>query len=138
MAAVGKFPRKQEDAIAALLTHRTIEEAAKATGIGLRTMLRWLKIPEFDNSYRDARRAAFGQTIARLQQGASAAASTLMKVMIDPATSPSVRVRAADSILDHARHGIEVEDIAVRVSALEQIALSQRGDRDRESLGSEE
>jgi transposase-like protein len=57
----GKFGRKKEEAIAALLTHRNIEEAAKAAGIGPNTLLRWLKVPEFQAAYREARRAAFGQ-----------------------------------------------------------------------------
>jgi transposase-like protein len=43
----GKFGRKKEEAIAALLTQRNIEEAAKAAGIGANTLLRWLKAPEF-------------------------------------------------------------------------------------------
>ena len=42
-----KFGRKKEEAIAALLTQRNIEEAARTAGIGTRTLLRWLKIPEF-------------------------------------------------------------------------------------------
>ena len=44
-------------------------------------------------------RDAFGQAIARLQQGTSAAATTLLKVMIDPGAPASVRVRAADSVV---------------------------------------
>ena len=40
----GKFGRKKEEAIAALLTQRNIEEAAKAAGIGANTLLRWLKV----------------------------------------------------------------------------------------------
>jgi hypothetical protein len=75
----GKFTRKKEDAIAALFTQRNIEEAAKAAGIGANTLLRWLKVPEFEAAYRAARREAFGQSIARLQQGTSAAATTLLK-----------------------------------------------------------
>jgi hypothetical protein len=90
-----KFGRKQEDAIAALLTQRNVEEAARAAGIGARTLLRWLKLPEFQDAYRQARREAFSQSIARLQQGTSAAATTLLKVMIDPNAPASVRVRAA-------------------------------------------
>src|SRR5579863_2024630 len=42
-----KFGRKQEEAIAALLTQRNIEEAAKSIGVAPKTLLRWLKIPEF-------------------------------------------------------------------------------------------
>jgi len=41
-----KFGRKKEDAIAALLTQRNVEEAARVAGIGTRTLIRWLKIPE--------------------------------------------------------------------------------------------
>ncbi|HMJ22731.1 MAG TPA: hypothetical protein VK513_12515, partial [Terriglobales bacterium] len=72
-----KFGRKKEEAIAALLTQRNIEEAARTAGIGTQTLLRLLKVPEFAIAYREARRAAFGQSIARLQQASSAAVSTL-------------------------------------------------------------
>jgi hypothetical protein len=124
----GKFARKQEDAIAALLTQRNIEEAAKAAGIGANTLLRWLKVPEFQKAYRDARRAAFSQSIARLQQGTSAAASTLIKLLLDPNTPASVRARVADSIFNHASKAIEIEDIDARVTELERAAgTSQPG-----------
>jgi transposase-like protein len=123
MATPGsKFERKKEEAIAALLTQRNIEEAAKTAGIGTQTLLRWLKLPEFDAAYRQARRAAFSQSTARLQQATSAAVSTLLKIMVDTNTPPSVRVRAADSVLDHAKQAIEIEDVEVRVAALEQAA----------------
>ena len=122
----GKFGRKKEEAIAALLTQRNIEEAAKVTGIGANTLLRWLKVPEFQTVYRQARRDAFGQAVARLQQGTSAAATTLLKTMIDPATPASVRVRAAEAIFKHAAKAIEVEDIEARVSALEASVAGER------------
>jgi hypothetical protein len=122
MAARGSIlGRKQEDAIAALLTQRNVEEAARAAGIGVRTLLRWLKLPQFQNAYRQARREAFGQAVSRLQQG-TAAATTLLKIMIDPAAPASVRVRAADSVFNHAAKAIEIEDIEARVAALEQAA----------------
>jgi hypothetical protein len=123
-----KFGRKQEEAIAALLTQRNLEEAAKSIGISPKTLLRWLKIPEFDAAYRQARRAAFSQSTARLQQATGAAVSTLLKIMVDQNSPPSVRVRAADSVLDHASKAIEIEDVEVRVAALEQAAeLSKQG-----------
>ena len=50
---------------------------------------RWQKQPEFQKAYRDARRAAFGQSISRLHQMSSAAVATLGKVMVDPGTPPS-------------------------------------------------
>lgn len=39
--------------------------------------------------------------------------------MVDPNTPASTKVRAADSILDYAAKAIEIEDIEVRVAALE-------------------
>jgi hypothetical protein len=96
-----KFGRKKEEAVAALLTQRNIEEAAKATGIAPNTLLKWIKEPEFQTAYREARRAAHGQSIARLQQATSAAVSTLLKVMVDAGTPASTKVRAADSVLNH-------------------------------------
>ena len=88
-----------EEAIAALLTHKNIDEAAKAAGVSNKTLFRWMQLPEFDRAYRDARRAAFGQATARLQQASSAAVSALLKVLVDPSSPASARVRAADCIL---------------------------------------
>jgi transposase-like protein len=67
-----KFGRKKEEAIAALLTQRNIEEAAKSIGIAPNTLLSWMRQPEFLTAYREARRDAYRQAIARLQQGTSA------------------------------------------------------------------
>ena len=125
----GKFGRKQEEAIAALLTQRNVEEAARAAGIGTRTLLRWMKDLEFQTAYRAARREAFGQSIARLQQGTSAAATTLLKLLIEPTTPASVRARVADSIFNHAAKAIEIEDIEARVAELERAAESSKGSR---------
>jgi hypothetical protein len=117
-----KFGRKKEQAIIALLTQRNVEEAAHAAGIGTATLFRWLQVPEFDAAYRKARRDAYSQSRARLQQACGAAVSTLLKVMVDPSTPASTRVRAADSVLGHSAKAIEVEDIEVRVTDLERAA----------------
>jgi hypothetical protein len=124
-----KFGRKQEEAIAALLTHRNTDDAARAVGVAPKTLLRWLQIPEFNAAYQEARRVAFRQSVARLQQASSAAVSTLLKVMVDPATPPGTKVRAADSVLDHSAKAIELEDIEARVSELERAAEASGGRR---------
>jgi transposase-like protein len=127
MATPGsKFTRKREEAIAALLSQRNIEEAAKSVGIGTQTLLRWLKIPEFQTAYREARRASFAQSTARLQQATSAAVSTLLKIMVDTSSPAATRVRAADSVLNHALQAIEIEDIEIRVAALERAEESSK------------
>jgi len=40
-----KFGRKKEEAIAALLTQRNVEEAARVAEIGTQTLYRWMKDP---------------------------------------------------------------------------------------------
>jgi len=117
-----KLGHKQEAAIIALLSQRNIEEAARAVTISAKTVLRWLKEPGFHAAYMEARRLAYGQSIARLQQASTAAATTLLKIMLDPNAPPSCRLRAADSILDHTIKAIEIEDIEARVSDLERAA----------------
>jgi hypothetical protein len=117
-----KFERKKEQAIAALLNHRTTEEAAKAVGIGVTTLFRWLNEPEFRAAYLKARREAVSQAIARIQQAAGAAGVTILKLMTDPNVPAAVRLRAAESVYDIAIKGIETEDIEARIAALERAA----------------
>lgn len=113
-----KFSRKMEQAIAALLAHRTVEEAARAAGIGHNTLLRWMKRPEFKAAYRDARRAGVSQAIARVQLTCGPAATTIMKLMADPKESGTVRLRAAMCLFQIA-NAIDLEDMEARLIELE-------------------
>lgn len=122
-----KFGRKQEQAIAALLTQRNLEEAAKAIGIAPNTLMNWMKDPEFDAAYRDAKRLAFSQSVGRMQQASSAAVTTVLKIMVDGNAPASTRLRAADIVLERTSKAIELEDIEARLAALEQAA----GDSDQ-------
>ena len=117
---------KQEEAIIALLSNRGVEDAARAVKITPRTLYRWLNEPEFDKAYRKARRAAFGQATARLQQMSGAAVATLGKMMVDQTVPPSTRVRAAEVIINNAARAIELEDVEARVGELERAAASQK------------
>jgi hypothetical protein len=116
-----KFGRKKEAAIAALLTSKNHEEAARAAGIDLKTLKRWLRIREFIDEYRRARWAAVEHAYARAQQHTSNAVAVLVMLMADPATPPSSRVRAALGVCDIAKHALDL-DIETRVSELERAA----------------
>jgi hypothetical protein len=117
-----KFERKKEQAIAALLTHRTTEEAAAAVGIGITTLFRWMNEPQFRSAYLKARRESVSQAIARMQQATGAAGVTILKLMMDPSVPPAVKLRAAESVFSLAIKGIETEDIEARIAALERAA----------------
>ena len=125
-----KFGRKKEQAIGALLSHRNLEESAKASGISTATLKRWMKLPEFKAAYLEARREVVFQTNARMQQNAGVAASVLFKLMADPATPPSIRARTAQCILECANKSLELEDIEARIARLEENEQWERGDSD--------
>jgi transposase-like protein len=120
---------KREAAILALLTARSVDDAARTVGIAPRTLYRWLQEPAFDAEYRKAKRSSFGQALARLQQGSGAAAATMLKIMVDPTVSASTRLRAADCVLNHSKNAIEVEDIEARLAELERAAKLDTGRR---------
>ena len=124
---VTKLKPKQEEAIMALLSNRTVEDAARVVKITPRTLYRWLNEPGFDAAYRQARRTAFSQCTARLQQASRAAVSVLLRVLTDRATPAAVQVRAADSVLNHAAKSMEIEDIEARVAEIERAVA--RGSR---------
>jgi hypothetical protein len=121
-----KFGRKKEQAIAALLSHRSVEEAARAVDLDPNTLLRWLQFPEFKAEYLKARREAVSQAVARLQQATGAAGVTILKLMTDPNVPAAVRLRAAECVFDHAIKGIELEDVEARVSELERASAESR------------
>ena len=112
----------REQLILALLQQPGLEKAAAVVGVSAITAWRISKTPEFQQEYRQARRECFSQSVARLQQMSGAAVTTLGKIMVDANAPAASRVRAADSILDHAAKAIEIEDIEVRVSELERAA----------------
>src|ERR1022692_1471903 len=120
----------------ALLTNQGVDNAARAVGIAPRTLYRWMNEPLFDKAYRKARRAAFGQGTARLQQASgaavstvlkimvdqNAAVSTVLKIMVDQNAAASTKLRAAELVLTHGAKAIEIEDVEARVSELERAA----------------
>ena len=129
-----KFGHKKEQAIAALLSHRNVEEAARAVGINANTLQRWLKDPEFDAAYREARRTAFCQSIARLQNASGAAVTTLLKIMLDTNAAAGTRLRAVEVVLERGGQALDIEDIEARVAELERAANSAKRSPTRSAI----
>jgi hypothetical protein len=115
-----KFERKADEAIAALLTRPSIEDAARGVGVSEKTIRRWLQDPQFNARYLQARRDSVRQASARMQQATGAAGTIILRLMTDPNVPPAVRLRAAECVFDHAIKGVELEDIEARVAVLEQ------------------
>jgi uncharacterized small protein (DUF1192 family) len=115
-----KLTRKQEQAITALLTCSSITDAAAQCGLAEVIIRRWLKQEAMQAAYRDARREVVRQAITQVQQATGEAVETLRQVMQDVDAPASAKVSAAKTILDTAVKAVELEDLEVRIAALEQ------------------
>jgi hypothetical protein len=118
-----KLPRKQQQAIAALIEAPTIREAAGVVGIGEATLFRWLQHADFQNAYRHAKQQIVSQAISRLQKASGEAVETLREIMNDTNKPPSARVSCAKTILDMAAKALEMDNLSTRIEALEKRVL---------------
>jgi hypothetical protein len=110
---------KKERAILALITEPTLKKAAEAVGVSERTVRRWLDEPEFATAHSKARRQSFVQGLALANLYVPMSVQTLAKTQQDPTAPHSAKVAAAQALLKFAREGIELDDMAQRVAALE-------------------
>ena len=111
-----KRERLRDQAIAALLSHPTVEAAATATGVSKTTLLRWMQDPEFQRAYRDVRRQVMDRSIGRLQAATGEAVTALRAAA---RSRGSVRVSAARAIWEFSFRARELMDIEERLAALE-------------------
>jgi hypothetical protein len=112
-----KQSRKEDEVILALLTEPTLERAAKKCRIAVKTLWRWLQQPEFQARYREARRVLFKEALLHLQQCSEKAVWALTRNL--QCAVPSVEVKAALGILEHAIKASHLYELQDRVSELE-------------------
>jgi len=129
-----KFGQKMEQAIVGLLSHGSLEAAARAVGIDPNTLLRWTKEPEFEAARQEARRTAYSQSIARLQEASGAAVTTVLKIMLDQNAPARARLRAAEIVLERGAKAIAMEDFEARVAELERAVDSAKQGRQRTAI----
>jgi hypothetical protein len=116
-----KRSRKTEQAVAALLNHATIEDAAKAVDVAVITLRRWVRDENFRSEYERARRQLMEHAAARLQQASSLAVETLRGIMQDESAPASARAMAARIVLEMGQRATELYDLEGRVSFLERV-----------------
>jgi hypothetical protein len=112
-----KQSRKQEQAIAALLSEPSVEAAAAKAGVGVSTLKRWLVEPGFRHLYQHARTGLLERVVATLLRLSTSAVVALARNLT--CGKPSVEVRAAEVILTQGNRGVELLDLAERVVELE-------------------
>jgi leucyl aminopeptidase (aminopeptidase T) len=123
----GGLTPQQENAIVGLINETSVAAAARASGVGQRTLHKWINDDDrFMAAYRAARRHAFDQAIALTQRYASLAVTTLAKVMADASAPHTAKVSAATAMLRFGRESIEMDDLCARVEALEADEADER------------
>lgn len=110
---------KQTKAIQALLTHSTKAEAARAAGIGTRTLTDYLANDEFQREYSRAARALVMDATREAQQALSPALKALREIVENPEEASSNRNAAARSLLEYGLRLTEFSDILPLVDAAE-------------------
>ena len=116
----GKHKGRRADAILqALLTCRTIREAAAAARATERTMYEYLSDPAFKARYQAARDDVVRGAANALRERMSEAADVLAAIMNDTAAQHRDRRAAACAILDYGEKYVEVLDILERMQELE-------------------
>ena len=111
--------RKADNILQALLTHRTIREAAQASKVSERVIYDYLADPAFENRYRAARDDIIRGVCNHLRERMNEAVDIITDIMRGTENRAADRLSAAKSILEFADKYIETNDILERISRLE-------------------
>ena len=117
--------QKMERIAQAMFEHGSVQKVAAALDMSEATVRRWMQKTEFEKAYSEVRREPLSRSGSRLLQGVNAAAGTMVKLMLDPSVPPSVRLHAAESVMQHAEKTYELEDVVLRLKRLEE-AIGQK------------
>jgi len=110
---------RQQRAVRALMENRTNGEAAKAAGIGERTLYRWLSEPLFRQALQDAENQAADMTARRLATGTRLALDVLVTILESEAAGDTLRLQAAKAWLENYHRARDDGDLDRRITALE-------------------
>jgi len=129
-----KLSRRAEAAIAALLSHATISDAAQSAGDSKTTLWRWLQRDDFRHRLKAAQGTIFETALDTLKGSITDAVNCLRRNLT--CKSASVQVQAARSLVEYALKTHELLDVRARVSELEaRLAAREKAENDLKSLG---
>ncbi len=110
----------RDRAVLALLSEKTVTDAAKKTGVDESTLRRWLVDDDaFKADYVRARQAAFEAGMSRVQALTGKAVDTLDE-LLDAKKYPNVRLGAARTVAELGIHQHDAETIMRKLGELEE------------------
>jgi hypothetical protein len=113
-----QLPRKLHRAIEALLTCRNHADAAKAAGVSLATLQKWLRLPCFKRELDEANAKLVEHVITRLRCLSSDAVATLQKNLSCGVFN--AENRAAMAILENLRAMQSHSELEARLQRVEE------------------
>ncbi len=116
-----KLSAKQLKAIDDLVSNPNIMEVVRSTGIKERTLRRWLTVPLFQQTLKEARVERIQANRKLLQSLDEIAIQTLREIILDPKTSAREKRLAAVDILKLSSQSYADDEIEFKVSRLERI-----------------
>ena len=109
----------RERAVVALLSEKTIADAAEKADVNEKTLRRWLSEDEaFQTEYAAARNAAYQAGIHRAQALTALAMDTLEE-LLDAKINANVRLGAARTVAEIGIHQHDAETILQKLDAIE-------------------
>jgi len=118
MAETG-LNRNERKALRALLQETSVREAARKSGLGERTLYRYLSDDRFTAALRRRQDELTRSLMASLIGLSGDAVRVLKEAMQSSAASWPARIRAALGFLAERRQAVELADLAERVAQLE-------------------
>ncbi len=119
MAENSRLTSKQNRAITALVSSRGIRQASQVTEIPERTLYRWLRQPAFRAALTEAESLAVEHAARRITALSDQAVNVLEHAMSDR-TPMTIRLRAAQSVLEYLLKLRELVSIEERLARLEE------------------
>jgi len=111
--------RKADTILQALLSSRTIREAAQVAKASERVIYDYLADPAFDARYKAARDDIIRGVSNHLRAKMSEAINVIGDIMSDAENRPQDRLTAAKLVLEFGARYIDSQDILERIKALE-------------------
>ena len=122
-----KSEATRERAVLALLSEKTVTDAAKKAEVDESTLRRWLSKDEaFQAEYAAARQAVFQSGLHRVQALTAKAIDTLEE-LLDANINPNVRLGAARTVAEIGIHQHDAETILRKLDDMELLQRQQEG-----------
>jgi hypothetical protein len=111
---------RQLKALGALLSGKTVPDAAQAAEVNETTVRRWLREDDaFNAALSEGRREALSAAMNVTTAVARTAAGVILEVMSDKRAPAGIRLRAACAILEMLLKWAELQDFEMRLKRLE-------------------